>query len=96
MNLLRVLGEDLLKASIQAQGALWPGTEPNKNIQDLAADLQGTETRVREWRHSLDRAGADEALAWVLSWHEGIDLNLLVEQRRGSFWIEDPKHVKMR
>ena len=49
---LRFLGEDLLKAAIWAQGALWPGTEPNKNIQDLAADLHWTEARVRDWRHS--------------------------------------------
>ena len=66
---LRVLGVDLLSAAIRAHSVLWPGSEPNKSIAELAACLQGSEANLREWRHSSARAGADEALAWALSWY---------------------------
>ena len=62
MKPLRVLGEYLVKAAIWARSVLWPDTELSANLPDLAADLQGTEARLRVWRHSSARAGADEAL----------------------------------
>ena len=65
-------------------------------MSDLASDLQGTEDRLRAWRHSSARAGADEALGWALSWYEGMDLNLLAERRKGSCWIENPEYVQRR
>ena len=72
---------------------LWPGSEPNKSIADLAIRLQASEAKLREWRHSSARAGADEALAWVLSWYEEMDLDMRKTQREGSRWVEDSGHV---
>ena len=60
---MRTIGIDLLDAAIGAYAALWPSSEQCKSVAGLAACLQGTETRLREWRHSSARAGADEALA---------------------------------
>ena len=75
---------------------MWPGSEPNKSIQDLATELQGTKEKLRECRHSLDRAGADEDLSCVPSWYEGINLDVLVKQRKGSSWLSDPERIKKR
>ena len=56
---LRVLGVDLVNAAIRARSVLWPDTERSPHMSDLASDLQGTEDRLRVWRHSSARAGAD-------------------------------------
>ena len=74
---MRVIGVDLLKACIRAYSVLWPGSEQCKSVAELAICLQGSETRLRDWRHSAARAGADEVLAWALFWYEEMDLNVL-------------------
>ena len=56
---LRVLGVDLLSAAIRAHRALWPDAEPTKSIAELAIGLGASEKRLRDWRHSSARAGAD-------------------------------------
>ena len=56
---LRVLGVDLVNAAIRARSVLWPDTDLSPHMSDLASDLQGTEDRLRVWRHSSARAGAD-------------------------------------
>ena len=40
--------------------------------------------------------GADEALAWVLSWYEDLDIKSVKGQREGSKWETDPSFVKKR
>ena len=80
MKPMRVLGEDLVKVATRARSVQWPDTELSASLPELAADLQGTEARLRAWRHSFARVGADEALGWALSWYEGMDINLLVER----------------
>ena len=62
LKLLRVLGVNLVNAAIRARSVLWPDTERSPHMSDLASDLQVTEDRLRAWRHSSARAGADEAL----------------------------------
>ena len=93
---LHVLGVDLVNAAIRARSILWPDADLSPHMSDLASDLRGTEDRLRAWRHSSARAGADEALGWALSWYEGMDLGLLVRRRQGSRWTEDPEHVQRR
>ena len=75
---------------------LWPDSEPLTGIPDLAARLQGAEVKFREWRHSSARSGADEALAWVLSWYENIRLDVLIEARGASRWLTDPVLIARR
>ena len=91
---LRVLGVNLVNAAIRARSVLWPDAELSPHMSDSTDNLQGTEGRLRAWRHSSARAGADEALGWALSWYEGMDLDLLVRRRQGSPWIEDPEHIR--
>ena len=93
---LRVLGVNLVNAALRARRVLWPDTELSPHMKDLADDLQGTEDRLRAWRHSSARAGSDEALGWALSWYEGMDLDLLVQRRSGSRWTSDAEHIQRR
>ena len=62
MKPLRVLGEDLVNTAVRVRNVLWLDAELSASLPDLAADLQGTEARLRAWRHSSARAGVDEAL----------------------------------
>ena len=96
INPLRVMGVDLFSAAIRAHDVLWPGEEPLKGIIELIARLRDTESKLRAWRHSSARAGSDEALAWVLSWYEGMNLNLLERTRDGSLWLSDPERIQRR
>ena len=93
---LRVLGVDLFSAAIHAHDVLWPGAEPLKGIVELIARLRDTESKLRAWRHSSARAGSDEALAWVLSWYEGMNLDILEKTREGSLWLSDPQRIQSR
>ena len=78
---LKAIGMDLLDAGIRAYRALWPGSQAPVSIEELSKCLTGAETRIREWRSSAARAGADQALTFVLSWYEAIDLNALKSLR---------------
>ena len=49
-----------------------------------------------DWRSSAARVGADEALMYVLSWYEGINLDALKTLRDGSKWTTDPDLVRRR
>ena len=47
-----------------------------------------------DWRSSAARVGADEALMYVLSWYEGINLDMLKTVRDGSKWTTDPELIR--
>jgi hypothetical protein len=49
-----------------------------------------------EWRESVARVGADEALCWILSIYETLDLDKVPGVRVASKWITDPKLVEKR
>ena len=93
---LRVLGVDLLSAAIRAHRALWSDAGPTKSVAELALCLGASEQKLRDWRHSSARAGADEAMLWVLSWYEDLDTSILKEQRQNSRWETDPEHIQIR
>ena len=87
---LKIIGVDLLNAAIRVHKVLWPGTEAPKSVGELARQLQGSEDQLREWRSSCARAGADEALSYVLSWYEALDLDVFQKMRARSKWTSDP------
>ena len=93
---LKAIGMDLLDAGIRAYRALWPGSEPLATIEELSKCLSGAETRVREWRSSAARAGADQALTFVLSWYEDIKLEAVRALRCKSIWTSDPELIDRR
>lgn len=81
---LKSFGVDMLNAGIRAFRALWPGEEAPADIPNLAKRLLETESQLSDWRESAARIGADEALSFVLSWYDGINLDVLQSMRAGS------------
>ena len=83
---LKWFGDDLLKSATHVHKALWPEASSPRTIDNLAEQLSEGDDRLRAWRESAARAGADEALTWVLSWYEDLDLDKLTALREGSAW----------
>jgi hypothetical protein len=88
--------DDLFLGAQEAYSALWPRQRTPTDPVDLGNDLQLAKVRLREWRDSGVRVGADEALTYFLSWYEKADLETLRNVREGSFWTTDPKHIRRR
>ena len=93
---LKRFGDDLLKAATHVHKALWPEDPSPRTVKVLAERLSEGRKWLRAWRESAARAGAEEALMWVLSWFEDLDLDKLAALRDGSPWIDDPELVKKR
>ena len=93
---LNTLGGDVLCAGVRVYRLLWPDALLVRRISDLAAVLGGAEERFRAWRSSSARAGADQALHFVLSWYETIKLEKVQALREGSAWTSDPARVVER
>jgi hypothetical protein len=87
---------DLFLGAQEAYSALWPGQRTPIDPVDLGNDLQLSKVRLREWRDSGARVGADEALSYFLSWYEKADLETLRIVREGSIWTTDPEHIRRR
>jgi hypothetical protein len=85
--------EDLFLGAQEAHSALWPGQRMPTDPLDLGNDLQLSKVRLREWRDSGARVGADEALTYILSWYEKADLETLRSMREGSVWTTDPEYI---
>ena len=75
---------------------LWPDAPLVRRISDLAAVLGGAEETFRAWRSSSARAGADQALQFVLSWYETVKLEKLQYLHEGSEWTSNPERIAER
>ena len=93
---MRTIGMSLLTSAIRAYNVLWPGCQAPVVVDELAQCLMASEERLDDWRSSAARVGADEALMYVLSWYEGLDLDALKTLRDGSKWLTDPDYVRRR
>lgn len=93
---LKSFGVNMLNAGIRAFHALWPGEEAPTDIPELAKRLLEVESWLSDWRESAERIGADEALLFVLSWYDGINLDVLQSMRVGSPYLTDPELVAKR
>ena len=93
---LKAIGVDLLDAAIRVYKSLWPGSEAPASISELTNCLKACEERLSEWRALAARVGADEALTFILSWYEGINLDVLQTLRSGSKWTTDPELIQRR
>jgi hypothetical protein len=91
-----VFAEDLYNGSLEAHEALRPGQMTPTDPSYLGNDLQLSNIRVREWRNSGVRVGADEVLTYFLSWYEKVDLDTLRSVREGSMWTTDPILIRRR
>ena len=93
---MRAIGMNLLTSAIRAYNVLWPGCAAPVIVDELAKCLMASEERLDDWRSSAARVGADEALSYVLSWYEELDLEMLKTVRDGSRWLSDPEHIQRR
>ena len=96
MSPLRAIGVGLLSSEIRVYRALWPESQPPASVDELTKCLQGCEDRLDDWRSSAARVGVNEALMYVLSWYEGINLDALKTLRDGSKWTTDPDLIRRR
>jgi hypothetical protein len=88
--------DNLFLGAQEVYSALWPGQRTPTDPVGLGNDLQLAKVRLREWRDSGARVGADEALTYFLSWYEKTDLETLRTVREGSIWTTDPEHIQRR
>jgi hypothetical protein len=95
-NAMTFFTEELFLGAQEAYSALWPGQRTPTDPVDLGNDLQLSKVRLREWRDSGARVGADEALNYFLSWYEKANLETLRTVREGSIWTTDPEHIRRR
>jgi hypothetical protein len=95
-NAMTAYSDDLYLGAQEAHQALWPGQKTPTDPLDLGNDLQLSKVRLREWRDSGARVGADEALTYFLSWYEKVDLETLRCVREGSAWTTDPEFIRRR
>jgi hypothetical protein len=85
--------EDLFLGAQEAHSTLWPGQRTSTDPLDPGNDLQLSKVRLKEWRYSSARVGADEALTYFLSWYEKVNLETLRSVREGSAWTIDPEFI---
>jgi hypothetical protein len=78
------LGGDLCQAVVSVFKALWPRRAVPDDIQTLLKWIPLASNRVDVWKESAARAGAAQALEFVLSWYPGFNLDQLEHLREGG------------
>jgi hypothetical protein len=78
------LGGDLRQAVVSVFKALWPGRAVPNDIKTLLKWIPLVSNRVDVWKESAARAGAAQALEFVLSWYLGGNLDQLEHLRVGG------------
>ena len=76
--------------------ALWLDEPLPETSEGMLEKLDRVQDQMIEWRESAARVGADEALCWILSIYETIDLDKVPGVRVASKWIKDPELVEKR
>jgi hypothetical protein len=64
--------------------ALWPGRAVPDDIKTLLKWIPLVSNRVDVWKESAARAGAAQALEFVLSWYSGVNLDQLEHLRESG------------
>jgi len=96
LSALKIIGVDVLDAAIHTFRQLWPGVETQKTVAELVDYLKDSEDRLNEWRESAGRAGADEAMKFVLSWYENLNLEAFKSIRSNGLYVRDPEYIQKR
>jgi hypothetical protein len=78
------LCKDLHEAIVSVFETLWPGRAVPGEIQALLQWIPLAPNRLDIWRESAARAGAEQALEFVLSWYPGVNLDQLENLREGG------------
>jgi hypothetical protein len=69
------LGSELRQAVVSVFQALWLGQVVPDDIGMLLQWLPLVSNRVEVWKESAARASAKQALSFVLSWYQGVNLD---------------------
>ena len=93
---MRIIGVDVVDAALRAFRVLWPHEPRPSTMEGLIRFLDATDDRLQEGRESSARARADEAMKVVLSWYEGIKLEVLRGIRTNGKYVTDPEWIKKR
>jgi hypothetical protein len=78
------LSGDLHQAVVSVFEALWPGRAVPDKIQTLLKWIPLVSNRVNVWKESAARAGAAQALEFMLSWYPGVSLDQLEHLHEGG------------
>jgi hypothetical protein len=90
------LGQDLREALVSVFEALWPGRAVPGEIRALLQWILLASNRLEVWKESAARAGAQQALEFVLSWYPGVDLDQLENLREGGLAGLDETKLRRR
>jgi hypothetical protein len=84
LHLVAGLGGDHRQAVVSIFEALWPGRAVSDGIRTLLKWIPLASNRVDVWKESAARAGAAQALEFVLSWYPGVNLDQLENLHEGG------------
>jgi hypothetical protein len=90
------LGGDLRQAVVSVFRTLWPGRAVPDEVQALLQWIPLASNRVNVWKESAARAGAKQALEFVLSWYPGVNLDQLENLREGGSADLDKAKLRQR
>jgi hypothetical protein len=90
------LGRDLHEAIVSVFETLWPGRAVPSEIQALLQWIPLAPNRLDIWKESAARAGAEQALEFMLSWYPGINLDQLENLREGGLAGLDKVKLRQR
>jgi hypothetical protein len=88
------LGSKLCQTVASVFRALWPGRAEPDDAEQLLRCMLLVSNRVDVWKESAARAGAKQALSFVLSWYQGVNLDQLEHLCEGGLSSVD--RVKLR
>ncbi|XP_047064735.1 uncharacterized protein LOC124672572 [Lolium rigidum] len=81
---------DLPDRAMEIFKVLWPGEAVPVNVTLISNRLKDACRRIREWKCSAARAGADAALRVACSWYEDLDLDAFHSLRGDAPTDKDP------
>jgi hypothetical protein len=96
LHLVAGLGGDLRQAVVSVFKALWPRRAVSDKVQTLLKWIPLASNRVDVWKESAARAGAAQALEFVLSWYPGVSLDQLEHLREGGSVGLDKAKLRQR
>jgi hypothetical protein len=90
------LGGDLHRAVVSVFRTLWPGRGVPDEVQALLKWILLASNRVDVWKESVARAGAEQALEFMLSWYPDVNLDQLENLHEGGLAGLDKAKLRQR
>jgi hypothetical protein len=90
------LGSELRQAVVSVFQDLWPGQVVPDGIGMLLQWIPLVSNRFEVWKESVARADVKQALSFVLSWYQGVNLDQLKHLREGGLVVLDKAKLRQR